>query len=186
MEIAVIGGGAAGLMAAIAAKKDNTTVTIYEKEKRIGRKILATGNGRCNMTNTMASEADYHGNDVSFMRYAIEHFWVDKTLDLFEKLGLLYKEEDGGKVYPYSDTASSVLDVLRRKVDTVGVKTVCEFSVKSIKKQNEKFVIESADGNKELCDKVIIATGGKAGSQLGSDDSGYALLKSFWHKITNV
>ena len=74
MEIAVIGGGASGLFAAMAAKNENTTVTVYEKEKRVGRKILATGNGRCNMTNINATENDYHGGDTSFMRGAINRF----------------------------------------------------------------------------------------------------------------
>ncbi len=186
MEIAIIGGGASGLFAAIAAKNENTSVTIYEKEKRVGRKILATGNGRCNMTNISAAEADYHGGDTAFMRGAINRFWVRETLDFFSEIGVLWKEEEEGKVYPYSDTASSVLDVLRRKVDEAGVKTECEFAVKSIGKNKDGFVITDSLGNHRKCDKVIIATGGKAGSSLGSDGSGYELLKSFGHKITAV
>lgn len=185
-EIAVIGGGASGLFAAITAKTEGSSVTVYEKEKRIGRKILATGNGRCNMTNTTATKSDYHGRDTSFMDYSIDEFWVSDTLDMFSDMGVLWKEEDGGKVYPYSDTASSVLDVLRRRVDDLGINVVCEFPVKSIKKQGKVFYIESTTGEKRTSDKVIIATGGKAGSQLGSDGSGYALLKSFGHKITPV
>ena len=94
MEIAIIGGGASGLVAAIAAKNENTSVTIYEKEKRVGRKILATGNGRCNMTNVNATEADYHGCDTSFMRGAINRFWVSETLNFFSELGVLWKEEE--------------------------------------------------------------------------------------------
>ena len=186
IEIAVIGGGASGLFAAIAASNENTTVTVYEKEKRVGRKILATGNGRCNMTNINATEADYHGGDTGFMKGAISRFWVKETLDFFSELGVLWKEEDEGKVYPYSDTASSVLDILRRKTDELGVKTECEFAVKSISKNKDGFVIKDSSGNCRKCDRVIIATGGKAGASLGSDGSGYALLKSFGHIITNV
>lgn len=186
MEIAVIGGGASGLFAAIAAKNDDTNVTVYEKEKRVGRKILATGNGRCNMTNINATETDYHGGDVSFMRGAIKRFWVKETLAFFEELGVLWKEEDEGKVYPYSDTASSVLDVIRRRAEAVGVNSVCEFEVKTIKKKGDKFSIENSFGEVRVCDKVIIATGGKAGSTLGSDGSGYKLLKGFGHEITPV
>lgn len=186
MEIAVIGGGASGLFAAMVAKNENTTVTVYEKEKRVGRKILATGNGRCNMTNVNATEADYHSGDVSFMRGAIRRFWVKETLDMFTELGVLWKEEGGGKVYPYSDTASSVLDVLRRRVDALGVKTECEFAVKNIRKSGDGFIIEDNSGNVRNCDKVIVATGGKAGAALGSDGSGYMLLKSFGHRITEV
>lgn len=184
MKIGIIGGGASGLISAIAAKTDKTDVVIFEKEKRVGRKILATGNGRCNMTNIRASETDYHSNDISFIRGAINRFWVEDTLALFDEMGILWKEEDKGKIYPYSDTASSVLDVLRRRVDTLGVRTECEFCVDAIKKIDKGFVVKTKDGREEKCDRVIIATGGKAGSSLGSDGSGYVLLKAFGHKIT--
>ena len=184
MKIGIIGGGASGLIAAIAAKTDETEVVIFEKEKRVGRKILATGNGRCNMTNIHASEADYHSNDISFIRGAINRFWVEDTLALFDEMGILWKEEEKGKVYPYSDTASSVLDVLRRRVDALDVRTECEFSVDAVSKTDKGFIIKAKDGREEKCDRVIIATGGKAGSSLGSDGSGYELLKAFGHKIT--
>lgn len=186
IKIAVIGGGASGLMAAIAAKDEHTAVTVYEKEKRVGRKILATGNGRCNMTNINASELDYHGSDVSFMRDVIDKFWVGDTLLFFQSLGVVWKEEDGGKVYPYSDTASAVLDVLRRETELKGVEILCERAVKNIVKKGKNFTVTDSSGVKLNYDKVIVATGGKAGSQLGSDGSGYALLKSFGHKITSV
>lgn len=185
MDIAIIGGGASGLFAAIAAKNHNSSVTVYEKEKRVGRKILATGNGRCNMTNINASEKDYHGGNVAFIRGAINRFWVEETLDFFEELGVLTKVEDGGKVYPYSDTASSVLDVLRRRTEQIGVKTVCDRGVRSIKKDKNKFLVD-VGVSVEKYDRVIIATGGKAGSALGSDGSGYKLLKSFGHKLTEI
>lgn len=186
LNIAVIGGGASGLFAAIAAKNENTDVTIYEKEKRVGRKILATGNGRCNMTNTTASYNDYHSLDIKFICPTIERFWVDQTLDFFENIGILWKEEDEGKVYPYSDTASAVLDVLRQRLEKIGVITECEFGVKKIKKQNNQFIIEDKNGKRKRADRVIIATGGMAGAQLGSDGSGYKLLESFGHKITKL
>ena len=186
LNIAVIGGGASGLFAAISAKNENTDVTIYEKEKRVGRKILATGNGRCNMTNTTASYNDYHSLDIKFIYPTIERFWVDQTLDFFENIGILWKEEDDGKVYPYSDTASAVLDVLRQKLEKSGVITECEFGVKKIKKQNNQFIIEDKNGNRKRADRVIIATGGMAGAQLGSDGSGYKILEGFGHKITKL
>ena len=186
LNIAVIGGGASGLFAAISAKNENTDVTIYEKEKRVGRKILATGNGRCNMTNTTASYNDYHSLDIKFIYPTIERFWVDQTLDFFENIGILWKEEDDGKVYPYSDTASAVLDVLRQKLEKSGVITECEFGVKKIKKQNNQFIIEDKNGKRKRADRVIIATGGMAGAQLGSDGSGYKILEGFGHKITKL
>lgn len=93
-EIAIIGGGASGLAAAVAAKRSDNSVTVYERGKRVGRKILATGNGRCNMTNIYADIENYHGGDTSFMSYAINNFWVSETLDFFSELGILTKTEE--------------------------------------------------------------------------------------------
>lgn len=184
MKIGIIGGGASGLISAITAKKDNNEVVIFEKEKRVGRKILATGNGRCNMTNTGACEDNYHSGDIGFIRGAINRFWVEDTLALFDEMGILWKEEEKGKVYPYSDTASSVLDVLRRTCEKQGIRTECEFAVSKISKTDNGFEIRCNDGRSEICDRVIIATGGKAGSSLGSDGSGYGLVEEFGHTVT--
>ena len=192
-NIAIIGGGASGIFAAIAAAENSSNrITIYERASRIGRKILATGNGRCNMTNINAAPENYHGENPEFVRYAIDNFWVTETLDIFSRMGILYKCEDGvaghsgGKVYPYSDQASSVLDVLRRELDRRGVIVKCNFDVKSIKKENKRFVITPYTGDAAYADKVIIASGGKAAPDLGSNGSGYALLKSFGHHITEL
>ena len=186
MDIAVIGGGASGLMAAIAAKNRDTRVTIYERGARVGRKILATGNGRCNMTNMMANEGNYYGKEPSFTRGAIRRFWVRETLDLFSELGVLWKEERDGKVYPYSDTASSVLDVLRRRVDMLGIITQCSCDVKAVRKNGNRFVITFYGGRTENADRVILATGGRAAPSLGSAGGGYPILESFGHRITEL
>lgn len=183
-DIAIIGGGASGLMAAVAAKNEDTNVTVFERTKRVGKKILATGNGRCNMTNTGAGLKNYHGKDPSFVNGAIKRFWVNETLELFSELGILWKEEERGKVYPYSDTASAVLDVLRRRVERTGTEVRCDLDVKSIEKKNGKFIVRTYSGTEDKFDKVIIAAGGKAAPDLGSNGSGYELLKSFGHKIT--
>ncbi len=183
-DIAIIGGGASGLMAAVAAKNEDTNVTVFERTKRVGKKILATGNGRCNMTNTGAGSKNYHGKDPSFVNGAIKRFWVNETLELFSELGILWKEEERGKVYPYSDTASAVLDVLRRRVERTGTEVRCDLDVKSIEKKNGKFIVRTYSGTEDKFDKVIIAAGGKAAPDLGSNGSGYELLKSFGHKIT--
>ncbi len=183
-DIAIIGGGASGLMAAVAAKNEDTNVTVFERTKRVGKKILATGNGRCNMTNTGAGSKNYHGKDPSFVNGAIKRFWVNETLELFSELGILWKEEERGKVYPYSDTASAVLDVLRRRVERTGTEVRCDLDVRSIEKKNGKFIVRTYSGTEDKFDKVIIAAGGKAAPDLGSNGSGYELLKSFGHKIT--
>ncbi len=186
MVIGIIGGGASGLAAAIAAKSERNEVVIFEREKRVGKKILATGNGRCNMTNSGASVENYHGTDPSFVKGAIKRYWVKETLDFFSSLGILWKEEGKGKIYPYSDTASAVLDVLRRRTEELGVKTVCEFDVKSARKTKSGFDVVPYDGSKCVCDRLIIATGGKAAPNLGSNGSGFELLKGFGHRITKL
>ena len=186
-NIAIIGGGASGIFAAIAAAENPAnTVTIYERSGRIGRKILATGNGRCNMTNINAAEENYHGTNPEFVRDTINTFWISQTLDMFSRMGILYKTEEAGKVYPYSDQASSVLDVLRRELDRRGVIVKCGFDTQSIKKNGGGFTIRSYKGETARADKVIIAAGGKAAPDLGSNGGGYAILKSFGHHITEL
>ncbi len=186
MRIAVIGGGASGLVAAIAAHNDNTEVIVFEREKRVGKKILATGNGRCNLTNVNAGINNYYGSDRDFVKGAIRRWWVRDTLEFFSELGVLWKEEQDGKVYPYSDTASSVLDVLRMRIARLGVKTECNFDVKSIEYKNNGFSVCSYDGRSCRFDKVIVATGGKATPSLGSNGSGYGLLEAFGHKTCRL
>lgn len=186
MNTAIIGGGAAGLVAAIAAASNGNSVTIFEKNDRVGRKILSTGNGRCNMTNINADMANYHGKNPRFVMGAIKRFWVKETLDFFKDLGVWYKTEEGGKVYPYSDQASAVLDSLRMKTEELGVelKTGCE--VKSVAKNKNGFVVKTYGGERFAADAVVITTGGRAAPNLGSNGSGYDILKSFGHKITPV
>ena len=186
MKIAVIGGGASGLMASIAAKRGNNEVVIYERSKRVGRKLLATGNGRCNMTNMGAGECNYYGTDPTFVKNAIYRYWVKETLDFFTECGVLWKEEKDGKVYPYCDSASAVLDALRRRAGRAGVLCECGFDVKSVKKNGKTFIVEAYDGRRGEFDRVIIAAGGKAAPDLGSNGSGYELLRSFGHSITKL
>ena len=185
-SVAVIGGGAAGLVAAIFAALGGKNVTVYEGGERVGRKILATGNGRCNMTNINAGLENYHGNNPKFILGAKNKFWVEETIDFFEKLGIVTKTEDEGKVYPYSDQASAVLDVLRFKMEELKVKVVTGFEVKLVKKNKDVFEIVPYVGKTAYAEKVIIATGGKAAPNLGSKGAGYEILQSFGHKITRL
>lgn len=184
MSAAVIGAGAAGLTAAIAAAENGADVVIYESEARCGRKILATGNGRCNMTNRNASLEHYHGERPDFVKGAMHRFWVEETIEFFERLGIVCKTEDDGKVYPYSDQASAVLDVLRMRCDELGIKIVTGFEVSAVKRNRKGFEIHSYSGEKAFAETVLIAAGGKASPALGSKGMGYKLLKSFGHRIT--
>ncbi len=186
-NVAIIGAGAAGLVAAIAASENGAQVAVYESGARCGRKILATGNGRCNLTNINATLENYHGNEPEFVKPMIEEgFWVRDTMDFFEELGVVCKVEDKGKVYPYSDQASAVLDVLRMRCELYGVNIVTGFEVSRVKKKQDGFAIESYKGEKAHAQKVIIATGGKAAPDLGSKGAGYEILKAFGHKVTEL
>jgi predicted Rossmann fold flavoprotein len=182
-RIVVVGGGAAGITAAIAARRKGAIVTILERNQRIGRKILTTGNGRCNLTNINISIANYHGSNPRFAYSALARFGVEQTLDFFERLGVAHRVETGGKVFPFSLQASSVLDVLRYELEILGVKVHCGAEVVSVVRSDKMFTISVKDGGVFQADRVIIATGGKAAPQLGSTGSGYALALSFGHSI---
>jgi len=182
--IAIIGGGASGLIAAICGARNGSTVTIYEKNDRLGKKLIATGNGRCNLSNAYAGQDDYHGESTRFIQNAIESFWVEETLSFFSEIGLLTKTEDDGKIYPYCDRAGAVLDILRMELDRLGVTVNCGFDVESVIKRKTAFEIVSYDGRHEFADKVIVTAGGKAAPNLGGGGSGYDILKTLGHHIT--
>ena len=120
-RVIVIGGGAAGIMAAISAKRQGADVIILERNPRIGKKILATGNGRCNFTNINTDISYYNGNNPKFAYSTLAQFDNYATINFFEKLGIAHKVEDFGKVFPMSDQASSVLDVLLYELNELGV-----------------------------------------------------------------
>lgn len=182
MKTAVIGGGASGLMAAIAAARNGSEVTIYEKLNRVGKKILATGNGRCNYTNMNMSIGRYHGKNIKLAENVLNFFDLNKTLNFFEDLGINPYVGELGKVYPSSLQASSVLDVLRYEAERLKVKEITDFEVIELRKSKGVFSIIGRDNAYEA-EKVILAAGGKASPQLGSDGKGYELAKSFGHRI---
>lgn len=182
MKIAVIGGGASGLMAAIVAARNGAEVTIYEKLNKVGKKILATGNGRCNYTNMNMSIDRYHGKNIKQVENVLNFFDLKKTLNFFEDIGINPYVGDLGKVYPSSLQASSVLDVLRYEAERLNVLEVTDFEVIGLRKSKGVFSIIGRD-NIQDADKVILATGGKASPQLGTDGKGYELAMSFGHKI---
>jgi hypothetical protein len=188
MKIVIIGGGAAGMAAAISARRfnENTEITILERMDRVGKKILATGNGCCNFSNVNTTVSNYHGKHPDFVKYALMEFTVDYTVSFFNSLGIVPNEKEDGKLYPYSDQASAVLDVLRREVVHCGVEVITGFDVKSVAKTKNGFKITSKDGKTVNCTKLIMAAGGCASPALGSDGSGFELMKSLGHKVSSL
>lgn len=186
MVIGIIGAGASGMAAALAASEyPDVKVLLFERQARVGRKLQATGNGRCNLTNLNADTQGLHGQDEEFSRYAISRFGVSDTLHWFEGMGLYTVAEQSGRVYPYSDQANSVVDVLRFGLQRQNIILKDGFEVTKIKRNQDGFCIE---GNDEVyrCEKVIIACGGLAGTKLGGSMSGYQLLRSLGHHITKL
>lgn len=182
-KIVVIGGGASGMTAAIMAARNGAEVTILEQKDRLGKKILSTGNGKCNYTNANMDVSFFRGEDPSFVSSVLHKFSTEDTLTFFEKLGVLSKERNG-YYYPKSDQASAVLDVLCMEIKKLGIKVCCNTKVLSVQKK-ENFLIKTSEGT-YLADALILSTGGKASPVLGSDGSGYVLAKSFGHSMTPV
>lgn len=184
--IAIIGGGASGMAAALAAREalDNR-VLLIERQNRVGRKLLATGNGRCNLTNEYADLTRYHGENVPFMSPAMDRFPTEETLAWFRDLGLLTRTEPiSGRVYPLTDAASSVVDALRLALDARGVELVCGCEIAEIRRENDIFLLTSTLTETISCDRVIVACGGMAGAKLGGTKAGYNLLASMGHGCT--
>lgn len=186
MKVLVIGGGASGMMAALTAAEDpRNQVTLLERQNRVGRKLLATGNGRCNLSNLHASPTHYHGTNPDFVQQAMEYFSVSDTLAFFRSIGLITVTEESGKVYPFSDQANSVVDVLRFALEQRGVTVRCGCEVLSAGKKARSYSVKTAEES-FYGDKLIIACGGAAGAKLGGTDLGYKLLQSFGHHLTTI
>ncbi len=184
MVIGIIGGGASGMAAALAASENpHAKIILLERQARVGKKLLATGNGRCNLTNR--DPKGYHGSQPEFARFALEHFDAQKTLAWFRSLGLYTVTEPSGRVYPYSDQANSVVDILRLSLQKADIELRTGFEVEKIRRVETGFVL-SAGEEQIACDRVIVACGGLAGTKLGGTMSGYKLLGKLGHKATRL
>ena len=180
--VIVIGGGAAGLAAAIAAAECGDQVTILERMDRVGKKILATGNGRCNLMNT--GERRFPGSSA-FADAVLDRCGVAEQTRFWQHIGLRMRQEDGGRVYPVSGMASSVLDALRFAADALGVETITGVHVTGLFKARHGWTV-MAGGQKWKADRVIVAGGGCAQPKLGSDGSTLALLTALGHQMVEV
>ncbi len=170
-QVAVIGGGAAGLCAAIAAAEAGSSVILCEKNARVGKKLLLTGNGRCNLSNLSA--APYAYNDPSFVSAVLSEYGCGEIRAFFESLGLWTYADELGRVYPVSETSSSVLDVLRLRCEALGVQTLCGREAVELRARKGGWQILFREGEELSARRVIVATGG-----------GTKLLRNAGHAVT--
>lgn len=178
-DVIIIGGGAAGLTAALSASGGGARVTLLESAPRVGRKLLATGNGRCNLANVR--EPRYYGNQALALA-VLERRPVDQVLSFFHSLGLATVEEDGGRIYPGCGQASAVLDVLREAAERRGVRILCDTPARAIEKLPRGLRVQTPQGTLQAV-SVVAACGGMAGGRLGHDGSAYALLTRLGHRL---
>lgn len=179
-KIAIIGAGASGLASAIFLSDKNCDVTIYEKSAKVGKKLLATGNGRCNITNTSINIQNFHTHsDINQIKTTLHNFNYHKCKDFFNNLGVEFTEGENNRIYPMSQTSSSVVDNLEFKALQNGVTINLDCEIENIKSINNHFIL---NGNLQY-DKLIIATGSVAMPKLGSNDSGYKFARQYEHSI---
>lgn len=180
MKVAVIGGGASGLMAAITASKNGANTVIYEKNERMARKLMITGKGRCNLTNSADRETLQKSivRNPKFLYSAFYEFDCTDTIEFFTDLNVTLKTERGGRVFPVSDKAVTIVDALVNEAKRVGVK----FIHKEVKNISSDLVINDRD----KYDKIIIATGGASYTATGSTGDGYKFAKCLGHSVTEI
>lgn len=183
MKVIVIGGGASGIIAAIKAS-EVSDVTIIEGNSKIGKKILVTGNGRSNFWNESISEKNYNEESHEFLKEILPI--KDEVFNfLTNSLGITPTNKNG-YIYPRSKTASSITTVLEKRIKRNNIEVIYDLKVTKITNENNNIKVELSDNTTMTCDKLIIATGGKAASKTGSDGSGYNLLKELDIEVTPV
>lgn len=186
-KIAVAGGGAAGMMAAVFAARNGNEVYLYEKNEKLGKKLFITGKGRCNLTNTADMEDLFAAvvSNPKFLYSSFYSFTNDQTIAFFEELGVKTKVERGGRVFPASDHSSDVIRGLEKELHRLGVHVELNTAVKQIRTENGKVCgLLLASGKKTDADAVIVAAGGLSYPSTGSTGDGYRLAESCGHKIT--
>ncbi len=185
MNIGIIGAGASGLMAAITAAKQGAKVTLIDKKDRIGKKILATGNGKCNFTNKEMRSSDYRSQSENVFSDYVSQFNDRDTISWFQGMGMLVKEKNG-YCYPRSEQAATVLDILRIGIEHYKVQVLTERYPVSIEKRNHKFEVILDDNQKISFDHVILSCGSFAGEKETGKYNGYSYAKAFGHTIVPV
>ena len=182
-DVIVIGGGAAGIMAAITAKRQGASVLVCEKMPKVGKKLLITGAGRCNLLNEALNVSFYNPGSQMLVRSVLSQFGKEAMLGFFKELGLATYADETGRVFPVTNQAASVLKVLEMELERLKVTLDLGCDIKSIRAAKNGFEICAKTGEKETCRKVILCAGGKSYPALGADGNGYALAAVFGHRI---
>ena len=186
IKIGVIGGGAAGMMAAITAARQGAKVTLIEGNPRLGKKILSTGNGKCNLGNRNLDVSQYYTEQPEMLERFLEQFNTWDTISFFQGLGVVLKEKNG-YLYPASEQAAVVQDALRYELDSLHVEEILECKVNGLKRDKQTgMILVDAQGASYAFDRVILACGGQAAPKTGSDGSGYELAKQLGHSLVPV
>ena len=181
-DIAVLGGGASGIVAAISAKKAGQSVVICERMPRLGKKILASGNGRCNLLNEELSELFYNPASRPLVKSIFSKFDKNDILSLFKDLGLpTYSEV--GRIFPFTNQAASVLRILEIELKHLAIPVELDFEAKDVTDAKNGFLLSSKSGHRISCGILIITAGGRSYPSLGSDGSCYKFAESFGHRI---
>lgn len=178
----IIGAGAAGLVAAITSAKAGCKVTLLEQNNKIAKKILVSGNGKCNIGNKYISTNRFHSQNPSFVEEVLQDYDFKVVEKFFTSIGLELIEGKEGKMFPMSLQASSVVEILEYEAKRVGVNILCDCAVTAIDKQANTFTLETTQGNKS-CKKLLLASGSVAAPQLGGSNSGYAFAKKMGHSL---
>lgn len=182
-ELIIVGAGAAGITAAITAKNYGIDVALVESNNRIGKKILTTGNGRCNISNSTISLDRYHSKNPDFIKSILNLFNLKDTIDFFSTLGLPIITLDNGKMYPMSLQASSVLDILRTCLEEKDIPIYLDTKVTEIKHKKNSFKLYTNKNDIYECKHLLLCSGGKSAPKTGSDGSGLSLAKKLGHNI---
>lgn len=187
MRIGIVGAGASGVLCAIYAAQRGHDVVIFERKDRMLKKVLVTGNGTCNFTNINAGYKNYFAIEEKIEERIFNEYSYQDVLDFFKKLGIEYKVEKFGKVYPLSYQASSIVDALRFKLESIkNIEVKLNFDVSKIRKKNGVFNVTSQENETVAVDKLVIAAGGISYPELGSNGSGYDLAAKMGHSRTEI
>lgn len=182
-KVIIVGGGAAGLIAAVRLARSVGGVAVAERNSRVGKKLAATGNGQGNVTNSEMTCAHFRSSRAEFPRAALSRFGYAEAEAFYRSVGI-FLTKGAGKKYPLSLQASSVSDALRFAAEAAGAALITDCAVARVRKTEGGFAAYAADGRELRAEKLVLAFGGKAGAQFGTDGSAYALAEGFGHTLT--